>query len=331
MDDERGLYVRKHRLPGDMNPTLTIITPTIDAAHYIDHAIDSVPRDEHDRIEHIVVHDGAAAFTERLSRKYPWLLVMPGPGRGATAAVAAAIERASGDFIFHLNSDDRMLEGSIAALLRAASGRPDVEVWTGGTRIFESDPKGGERTLRVLDHPDVTALTLSNVLDDLPLITARFVRKSVYGHVGALNEQFSACSDREFSIRMVLSGVCEAPLGVRVSELRRHDASSTIRASGRWVPPYLREHIELAQRQLSQRDLAPDLRSIFRDWHARETLRKVYYELRAGQFAAAARTMGSGLSRDPQWPWRSGSLISRLWLRRRSGSWKMDVVGARSG
>jgi glycosyltransferase involved in cell wall biosynthesis len=302
-----------------VNPKITIITPTVNISHYVDDAIGSVHRSEcvDGEIEHIVVHDGTSDFVKRLSAKYPWLHVIQGPGRGATAAVAVALAAASGDFVIFLNSDDRMHTGSIAALLQAAAARPDIEVWTGGTRIFEAASDENERTVRLLDRPEMTALTLSNVLDDLPLMTARFVRRSVYDRIGPIDEHFSACSDREFAIRMVLAGVHEAPLGVLVSELRLHGESRTIRNPSKSVPAYLDEHLEIARRRMMQQGLSDAVRSTFRGWHARETVRKAYYELRAAQFAAAGQTLQSAFAFDHRWPWQARSLIRGRRLRRR--------------
>jgi glycosyltransferase involved in cell wall biosynthesis len=298
---------------------LTIITPTIDASRYIDEAVASVPRNEHAGagIEHIVVHDGSRAFAERLRARYPWLRVIDGPGQGATAAGISAIAAASGDFVFLLNSDDRMVPGAITALASAAAAQPGVEVWTGGTRIFEQAADGREATLRVLNNAPSTALTLSNVLDDLPLLTARFVRRTVYERIGPWDERYATCSDREFVIRMVLTGVREAWLGVPVSELRMHDDSRTIRRPGRSVPDYLAQHIEIAGRHMAMVDLSPEVRRTFRAWHAREVLRKAYYEMRAFELAEAARTLARAFAVDAAWPWRVPSTMRARRLRRR--------------
>lgn len=303
-----------------MRPKITIVTPALDASRYLEEAITSVPRHESDDVEHIVVYDGVGRIAGELREKYRWLHIVQGPARGATAATAKAIALSSGDFIFQLNSDDRMLPGSISALVSAASRRPDVEIWTGGTRIFKQAPDGREQTVRTLDDDEMTALTLLNVLDDLPLMTARFVRRSLYERVGGIDERFSACSDREFAIRTILAGAVEAPLKVRVSELRLHDESYTIRRPGQWVPTYLTQHIKIAVHHMSDKGLPERVRAEFRDWHARERLRKIYYEIRARKFADAAATVRDAFSCDRQWVLRLQSTAAMLRRRRRTDS-----------
>jgi glycosyltransferase involved in cell wall biosynthesis len=298
-------------------PLVTIVTPTIDGSTYVDEAVDSVPLEERYLVEHIVVHDGSHGFVERLAADYPWLRFVPGEGRGATAAVVLGTAAAAGEFILYLGSDDRLLRGALTALAKAAAERPEIDVWTGGTRIFAMDVDAGTRTVRTLDDPGVTALNLGNVLDDVPLMTARFIRRAVYEWVGPLDERFSVCSDREFALRMILAGVREAALAVRVSELRMHKESFSVRPPGRWVPAYLDAHVELAWRHMSDRAAAPDVRAALRDWHARETLRKIYYEACAGEIVNFRRSLAIAFARDWAWPWRALSSGKAHRLRQR--------------
>ncbi len=298
-------------------PFLTIITPTIDDAQFIDDAVACIPAQEQHLVEHIIVHDGSAAFTRRLAGLYPWLRLIAGEGRGATAAVALGTAVATGEFVFYLASDDRLVTGALLALAEAASARPEVDVWTGGTRIFASGPDGREQTVRALDDPETIALKLANVLDDIPLMTARFVRREVYARVGAFDLHFSACSDREFALRMLLAGVREGFLRMRVSELRMHAGSATLRRPGQRIPSYLDEHIALAWQYVADPGITPSLRAAMRDWHARETLRKAYYALRAGETANALRSVGAALMRDPIWPLRARTAFAAHRLRLR--------------
>jgi GT2 family glycosyltransferase len=234
---------------------------------------------------------------------------------------------ASGDFILLLNSDDRLLPGSLEALAYLAAARPDIEVWTGGARIFE-DSEAGERTVRIIDDRATTALTLANALDDLPLLTARFVRRAVYERLGLFDEGCPTSSDREFAIRIVLAGVKEAPLGVRVSDLRQHAGSTTIRNPGNQVPPYLAENITIARRYMAKSGIAGDVRTAFRDWHARESLRKLYYELRARRLRSAGDTLQAACAVDWKWPWHARTAIGAMQLRRRPGDSDRSTIDA---
>jgi glycosyltransferase involved in cell wall biosynthesis len=296
---------------------LSICTPTIDSsAAYIDEAIRSVRAPPGVEIEHIIVHDGSEAFVQGLAAKYPHLQILRGPGRGPTPAIAAGIAAATGDFLFCLNSDDRLTGQALDALHRAATGQPGVEIWTGGTRIFRMTGDDEEETVRMLASPRATSASLANAMDDLPLLTARFIRRSVYARVGNMDFRFPESSDREFLIRVCVAGVREASLGVTVSELRQHQGSHTMSRQRGIVWPYLAEHVKIADAWLMRPDLPRSTARLFRSWRAREVLRMVYYQVRSQQWSEAWQSIGDALTADPLWALRAGSAL-RAWLRRR--------------
>ena len=295
---------------------LSIVTPTIDRSSFIEEALASVTRKGEDELEHIIVHDGGRGFTDALAARHPHLKILEGTHSGPTAAIAQGIAAATGDFIFYLSSDDRLAAGALDALRRAARARPDVRIWTGGTRIFRAGPAGTEVTIRALSSPAATAATLPNLLDDLPLFTARFIHRSVYAELGNLDLQFPESSDREFLVRAAMAGVREAPLGATVSELRQHAASHTMHGARGRVPPYLREHLRLAEAWLDRRDIPPPAARLFRNWRAREYLRLIVFQLRARQWRGAMASVGEALRADPLWGLRATTTLA-AWLRRR--------------
>ena len=159
----------------DPLPLVTIVTPTIDTSHYIDEAIGTAQSQGDHAVEHIVVHDGSAAFVDRLAGKFPALRFIKGEGRGATAAVALGIQAAKGKFVLLLNSDDRLMPGSISALADANLGRPDIEIWSGGTRIFTYGTDGRETTVRCLDDREATKLAYEHIGRTLPQTHPEFL------------------------------------------------------------------------------------------------------------------------------------------------------------
>src|SRR5579863_681706 len=281
---------------------ISIVTPTIDRSTFIEEAVASVERQNYGDVEHIVVHDGGRAFTDALQRRHPQLHVLAGPGKGPTAAIAAGIAAARGEFVFFLSSDDRLSTSALAALDLAARMRPEVGIWTGGTRIFRTVEGRPETAVREVVSPRATAATLANLLDGLTLYTARFIRRSVYTELGNLDLRFPESSDREFLMRAHLAGTVEAPLGVIVSELRQHSGSHTMHGARHVVPPYLAEHLRLADLWLGRPDLSRAMIRTLRNWRAREVLRLAAYRLRAGQRQQALRGLGAAAIHDPLWP-----------------------------
>jgi glycosyltransferase involved in cell wall biosynthesis len=295
---------------------LSIITPTIDSAVFIDEAVASVLSAKKTEIEHIIVHDGSKEYTAALAAKYPHLKILTGPGSGATPAVAVGNAAASGDFIGYLSSDDRLRGPAIDVLSRAIHDRPAVRIWTGGTRIFRHGEDGREKTTRVLMSPKLTVASLSNVLDDLPLITARFIHRSVYAELGNLDPRFPISSDREFMVRVAMAGIADAPFDTIVSELRQHEGSRTMNRTGFVVMAYLAEHLQIADMWLSRPDIPFRAKHLFRRWRSREVLRLAVAQARAGLREQALATLWQETLHDPLLPiWAPSSILA--WRRRR--------------
>lgn len=297
---------------------VSIVTPTIDSAVFLDEAVASVQNQHYDDIEHIVVHDGSDGFIVRLRSRHPHLKVLRGEGNGATAAAKLGLDAATGEFIFWLNSDDRIVPGSIACLLRYAAKKPSIRIWTGGARVFKAASDGTDKTVRLVTGRAMTAMNLGNVLDDLPLVTSRFIHRSVIAEIGNFDPTFSESSDREFMLRAVIDRIPEDYLGMVISELRMHEGSRTIHRKKNWVPPYLAEHLRLADSWLTRPDLPPGVVRSLRNWRAREALRLVLYQLRAGQRQQAMRSLWAAASGDLLWSFRATTVLAAWWRRHRS-------------
>src|SRR5262249_45671958 len=230
--------------PGWMR--ISIITLTIDTPEYFDEAVGSIDREEHSDLEHIVVHDGDEAFVTTLRQRHPGIKVLRARGAGPTAAAALGVEAATGDFVLLLHSDDRLCRGALTRLVVDAAARPDVQIWTGGARIFRTLPGRGEATVRRMVGRDMTRLSLENVCDDIPLLSARFCHRSVFAEIGNFDPRFPESSDREFLLRAAMSGVKEASLDVMVSEMRQHNGSRAIHHRRDGGPPHLIEDNRIA-------------------------------------------------------------------------------------
>ena len=289
---------------------ISIITLTLDSPRYFDEAVGSVEREENVELEHIVVHDGDETFIDGLRQRCPAIKILKGRKAGPTAAAALGVEAATGDFILLLHSDDRLCPGALGRLAAAAAARPHVQIWTGGARIFRTLPDNREVTVRRMMGRDVTRLSLENVCDNIPLLSARFCHRSVFDEIGNFDPKFSESSDREFLLRAAMAGLREASLDVMVSELRLHEGSRTIHYRRDGVPPYLAEHIQIADLLSMRRDIDGQTRRFLQNWRAREKLRLFVHQCRAGHWrAAAGLLLGAGLM-DPLWFFRIVTVLA---------------------
>jgi glycosyltransferase involved in cell wall biosynthesis len=296
---------------------LSIITLTTDSAKYVDEAIGSVQHRGPYELEHIVVHDGSDSFISRLAHKYSHIKFVRGSGAGATAAAALGVEVSTGDFILLVHSDDRIRPGVLAQLASASTAQPDVRIWTGGAQFFCTLPNGEELVVRRMIGEDMTRLSLANVCDDIPILSARFCHRSVFSQIGNFDPMFSESSDREFLLRATIAGVREEALDVVVSEMRMHQDSRTMHFRNGFVPPYLEEHARVADQWLVRTDISDKVRRFLRNWRAREMLRLIVYQCRSRQWRAATLAAFREERADPLWILRALTVVGARRRRHR--------------
>jgi glycosyltransferase involved in cell wall biosynthesis len=296
---------------------ISIITLTIDSSRYVDEAIGSVERRGPYELEHIVVHDGTESFIGRLAQRYPHIKFVRGSGAGATAAAALGVQVSTGEFILFVHSDDRIHPGALARLARDSTARPEVKIWTGGAQIFCTLPGGKELIVRRMVGDEMTRLSLENICDDTPLLSARFCHRSLFSEIGNFDPMFSESSDREFLLRATIAGVRDEALNVVVSEMRMHQDSRTMHFRNGLTPPYLEEHTRIADRWLVRTDISDKVRRFLRNWRAREMLRLIVYHCRARQWRVATLAMFREEWADPLWTLRALSIVGARRRRHR--------------
>jgi glycosyltransferase involved in cell wall biosynthesis len=290
---------------GKVRMRISLVTLTLNCPQFIEETFGRIKSEGPFELEHIVVHDGDEAFSCELKKRHPSVIIIKGEGKGATAAAARAVDAATGDFILFLHSDDRLGPTALTRLAACAAARPEVEIWTGGARIFRTLDDGRELTVRWLISWDLCKLSLENVCDNIPLLMARFCRRSLFDRIGNFDPAFSESSDREFMLRALMAKAVEAPLETLVSEMRQHEYSRTIRSRLDWMPPYLVEHVRIADEWLARSGLDRGVRRFLRNWRAREILRLGLYQWRAGRWAVAAKLLMWSEAMDPLWIFRA--------------------------
>jgi glycosyltransferase involved in cell wall biosynthesis len=177
-------------------PSITIVTPCLNAAATLPETLASVRAQEYPRIEHVVVDGGSTDGTLELLARAEGVRYVSEPDRGLTHALNKGIAMASGEVIGWLNADDVYLPGALEAVGEAFSSAPDAEWATGRCLIIDSSgreirgPIARYKDL-LLRHYSFPALLTQNFV----AAPATFARRSALEAVGLFDERFRYSMD----------------------------------------------------------------------------------------------------------------------------------------
>jgi len=123
--------------------TVSIITPSYNQADYIEDTIESVRSQDYPNIEHIIMDggsdDGTTDILEEYGNKYAMEWVSQ-PDKGQADAINKGFEKASGEILGWLNSDDVYLsESTVSTAVNTLTTYPEADLVNGrGIRLKEN-------------------------------------------------------------------------------------------------------------------------------------------------------------------------------------------------
>ena len=114
---------------GTDNFSVSVIIPTYNRSSFLRSALDSVYSQSHQVNEIIVVDDGSTDLTvEELSADYESVSFIRQENQGVSSARNNGIEKAEGEWIALLDSDDRWDQDKIARQLSFLSQNPAIQI-----------------------------------------------------------------------------------------------------------------------------------------------------------------------------------------------------------
>lgn len=213
-------------------PLVSIVVPSYQQGRYIRTTLDSVLSQDFRDLECIVMDGGSTDETVDVLRSCndPRLTWVSEPDRGQSHAINKGMQRATGDYLSYLNSDDVLRPGAIAATVAFFEARPDADLVYGDMEHIDAQGK-------------VFHTVIGDPFDLAELLTGRksinqagtFWRRSVQDDLGLFDEELHFTMDLEYWVRADLKGkhLAYEP-GIR-SAFRYHDASKTVSQMSGWI------------------------------------------------------------------------------------------------
>lgn len=181
-------------------PTITAVIPTHNRLASVCRAIDSVLAQNYPALELIVVDDGSDDGTSNwISTHYPDVTLITQTNQGVSYARNRAIERASGEWIALLDSDDRWYPDKLRLQMEAIRTFP-------GFRLCHCDEhwlRNGRRVNPKQKHRKHGGDVFQYCLPLCAISpSASLIHVSLLADVGLFDETLPACEDYDLWLRI---------------------------------------------------------------------------------------------------------------------------------
>jgi glycosyltransferase involved in cell wall biosynthesis len=209
----------------EQQPLVSVITPSFQAAQFIERTIQSVLSQDYPRVEYLVMDGGSTDGTVAILERYrDRLSFSSGPDGGAAAAINNGFARTSGSIVAWLNADDAYEPGAISAAVAGLALAPQAAAIYGeGVWINERDEPLGP-------YPTVMPFDSSNLARECFLCQpAVFIRREALEAAGGLDPSLHYAFDYELWIRLSRVGPF-ATIPVRLAKSRMHGENKTLGA-----------------------------------------------------------------------------------------------------
>jgi glycosyltransferase involved in cell wall biosynthesis len=206
------------------SPKFTIVTASYNSIRTIRETIESVVSQDFKDWEHWVIDGGSKDGTINLVKEYPHIKWISERDGGLYEAMNKGIERASGEILLMLNSDDCLTPGGLGKVAAAFDSHPDWDAAFGD--IIYVDSQGREIYRREEAVYDYDVLRLSGVC--YVIHQTLYVKKSLHDRIGLYrHKDFINSADYEFILRMGKAGAKVGHIPEYLVRFRIHDFGMT--------------------------------------------------------------------------------------------------------
>lgn len=214
-------------------PLVSVVTPAYNQADFLRDTLESVLAQDYPNIEHQVIDDGSTDSTPEILQEYSdRIFVESHQNRGQTPTINKGWERARGDIVTWLNSDDTFLPGAVSTAVKYFQDHPDVDIVFGDTLFTQADgtPIEPSRKRTEFDYQFFVRECENPIAQP-----SAFIRRKVIDDVGFLDPKFYYFMDWDFWLRAGLRHRIEYFPGL-YSTYRLHKDSKTVAQANKAAP-----------------------------------------------------------------------------------------------
>lgn len=179
-------------------PLITIITPSYNQAAYLEHTMRSVLDQDYGNLEYMVIDGGSTDGSVEIIQKYAGRLAywVSEPDKGQADAINKGFQRARGEIVAWLNSDDIYLAGTIRRAVEVLQGNPEAAFAYANLLSINAR---GEHVNTIHYRQFTIEDLLAFYIIGQPTV---FMRRKMLERVGRLSTDFNYLLDHHLWLRM---------------------------------------------------------------------------------------------------------------------------------
>ena len=230
-----------------MSKFFTIITVSYNQAEYLEECILSIASQSED-VEHIIIDGGSTDHSVEVIKKYErniayWISERD---NGPANALNKGLEKATGEFIGYINSDDFLLSGALKVVRQTIEQHPGFDVYYGAGIIV--DAKGNKiQTVR----PTKWNIGVYRTGLSVMFQQSEFIRRVTLGSL-RFNEKNTTHWDGELLVDLTLRGALFCRFNEVVSAFRIHSQSISGGVQGTSGLARYKDQVERVKRKIDE-------------------------------------------------------------------------------
>lgn len=187
-----------HTPSGKPWPKISIVTPSYNQGQFLEETIRSVLLQDYPNLEYIIMDGGSTDNSVEIIKKYePWLTSwVSEKDNGQADAIHRGFEKATGEIIGWINSDDYYLPGAFEKIAKLFQRQPHTEMIAGACQYIRA--QGRVITKNYGLEQDFDSLLHVGMFASQP---AMFWRRDIYHKVGGLDPSLAFCMDYDLALK----------------------------------------------------------------------------------------------------------------------------------